>query len=136
MEIQILDVGTKQYGDCIIVTHEGKIIMIDGAHPGDQDLVSKQIEQIIEQEPPFEIDLLVVTHCHLDHIGCLPKLIKDGTIIPKKALVSDENLGFGKTDDGIGPSDAPGLDLIFQVRRIQRLFPILLFPDLYVPRTE
>jgi len=83
--------------------------MIDGAHPGDQDLLSKQIKKILGSNPPFDIDLLVVTHCHLDHIGCLPTLIRDGTIVPKTALVADEKLGFGQTDDGIGPTDAAGL---------------------------
>jgi beta-lactamase superfamily II metal-dependent hydrolase len=109
MEISILDVGTTKFGDSIIITHGGKTIMIDGAHPGDQELLAKQIKKIIGKDPPFNIDLLVVTHCHLDHIGCLPTLVGDGTILPKRALVADEKLGFGKTDDGIGPTDAPGL---------------------------
>lgn len=110
MEIHILDVGNKQYGDCIILTQDNLTIMIDGAHPGDQKLLTEQIQEILQQDPPFNIDLLVVTHCHLDHIGCLPILIKNETIIPARALVADEKLGFGKTDDGIGPTDAIGLN--------------------------
>jgi beta-lactamase superfamily II metal-dependent hydrolase len=109
MEIFILDVGTTKFGDSILITHGGKTILIDGAHPGDQDLLEKQIKKILGTDPPFDIDLLVVTHCHLDHIGCLPTLIRDGTIVPKTALVADEKLGFGRTDDGIGPTDAADL---------------------------
>jgi beta-lactamase superfamily II metal-dependent hydrolase len=109
MTIYVLDVGPKKYGDCILITHEGKSILIDGAHPGDQNLLRTQLSKILQQQPPFNIDLLVVTHCHLDHIGCLPTLIQDGSLRPKRALVADEKLGFGRTDDGIGPTDAPGL---------------------------
>ena len=110
MEIHILDVGDKQYGDCIIITQNDSTIMIDGAHPGDQELLTEQIQEILQQDPPFNIDLLVITHCHLDHIGCLPTLIKNETIKPARALVADEKLGFGKTDDGIGPTDDMGLN--------------------------
>ncbi len=110
MEIHILDVGNKQFGDCIIITQDNATIMIDGAHTGDQELLTGQIQEILQQDPPFNIDLLVVTHCHLDHIGSLPTLIRDGTIVPAKALVADEKLGFGKTDDGRGPADAMGLN--------------------------
>ena len=35
MEIHLLDVGTREYGDCIIVHNDKKRILIDGAHKGD-----------------------------------------------------------------------------------------------------
>lgn len=61
----------------LVTTSAGKKILVDcGLHQG---------EKIAEQENykafPFDarkIDLVVVTHAHLDHIGRLPKLIKDG----------------------------------------------------------
>lgn len=109
MNIYILDVGTTKYGDCIIITQEGKTIMIDGAHPGDEAHLLDQIGTILQKQPPFNIDLLVVTHCHGDHIGCLPDLIENGDIVPARALVADEKLGFGRLDDGDGPGDDAGL---------------------------
>lgn len=105
MEIYILDVGTTKYGDCILITQGGKRILIDAAHPGDEELLTRQLRRILVQEPPFNLDLFVITHCHGDHIGCAPSLISDGTIVPRRALVADEKLGYGRTDDGIGPTD-------------------------------
>src|SRR5436190_157992 len=105
MEIYILDVGKTMYGDCILITNGGTKILIDGAHPGDDDLITSQLSSILNQEPPFNIDLLIVTHCHIDHIGCLPALIKNDTIVPAIALVADEKLGFGRAPDGDGPAD-------------------------------
>src|SRR5262249_27555855 len=49
--------------------------------------------------------LLVVTHCHRDHIGCLPTLVESGVLNIGHALVADEQLGFGHIDDE-GPTEA------------------------------
>lgn len=40
---------------------------------------------------PASISLLVVTHCHADHIGCLPELVANGDIVARWALVADES---------------------------------------------
>ena len=105
MDIHLLDMGRTKYGDCLLITHDDRTILIDGAHPGDSDSVTEQLEKLLNKEAPFNIDLLIVTHCHNDHIGCLPKLIKMGVIQPQFALVADEKLGFGRTNDGDSPMD-------------------------------
>lgn len=102
----MLDMGKKQYGDCLLITHNERTILIDGAHPGDENLLKPQFRKILKKAPPYDIDLLIVTHCHSDHIGCLPALVKSGTIIVKKALVADEGLGWGRDTNGDSPSDA------------------------------
>jgi beta-lactamase superfamily II metal-dependent hydrolase len=101
MKIYMLDVGAKMYGDCVLVVAGDKSILVDGAHPGDDRAggaaspIQEQLAQILGTQPPFHIDLLVVTHCHSDHIGCLPELYARGFLKPKAALVADERLGFG-----------------------------------------
>jgi len=109
MRIHVLDMGRTKYGDCILITRGGRKILIDGGHPGDTDSIRSQLKQILGQDPPFEIDLLIVTHCHSDHIGCLPALVNDGVLDVKAALVADERLGWGRDASDAGPFDSADL---------------------------
>jgi beta-lactamase superfamily II metal-dependent hydrolase len=99
VKIHLLDVGDKIYGDCVLVEHQGRRILIDGAHLNDDDLILGQLSDLLGDRPPIHVDLLVVTHCHADHIGCLPSLVLDGQLTADVALVADEKLGFGHTGD-------------------------------------
>ncbi len=96
MEVHFLDVGNTKYGDCILITHDGKSILVDGGHPGDSPIILRQLKKILKKNPPYVIDLLIVTHCHSDHIGCLPALIKMGDIEPQYALLADPEYGFAE----------------------------------------
>ncbi|MDD5589678.1 MAG: MBL fold metallo-hydrolase [Candidatus Portnoybacteria bacterium] len=64
-------------GSCYVLEAAGKKIMIDcGSFQGPPELERKNSE-------PFDfetdqIDYLLLTHCHLDHIGRLPILVKQG----------------------------------------------------------
>jgi Metallo-beta-lactamase superfamily len=104
----LLNMGRTKYGDCIVVQCGGKNILIDGGHPGnDKDRpespsIPSQLEEIFGHEAPFHFDLLIVTHCHQDHIGCLPKLVAGNIVTCDRALVADENLGFGLDAEGEG----------------------------------
>jgi beta-lactamase superfamily II metal-dependent hydrolase len=108
-----LDVGATPYGDCIVVDFGSVRVLIDGSHEKDftgqagYDSVPEQLQAIFENEkPPFKFTLLVVTHCHHDHIGALPALVSNNIIEAKWALVTDPRLGFGRTAD-----DADSVDL-------------------------
>jgi len=106
MEINVFDVGHERYGDCLFVTEGNKSILIDGAHPDDDSCVISQLQMVLGTDPPYKIDLLVVTHCHTDHIGCLPSLVKDEKLKFKHALVADEKLGWPVNTDGRSLMDA------------------------------
>lgn len=113
LEIYFLDMGLEKFGDCILCRRGSVTVLIDGGHRGDirdrggYPSIPKQLGEILNREPPFPISLLVLTHCHNDHIGCLPELIKENIIVPDWALVADENLGFGRASDQDNPLDAP-----------------------------
>ncbi|PZQ19287.1 MAG: hypothetical protein DI565_02615 [Ancylobacter novellus] len=100
----LLDMGSTKYGDCILVRFGETKILIDGGHPGDwkdrQNVrsIPNQLSGLISG-PKLHVDLLVVTHCHSDHIGCLPKLVADGSLTARWALVADEKLGFGRDQE-------------------------------------
>lgn len=103
MRIHMMDMGGRRYGDCTVVTVGGVTILIDGGHKGDErsveeggtDLVG-QIEAALNTPPPFEFDLLVVTHAHADHVGCLPELVAGGHLTARWTLAVDEDLSFGR----------------------------------------
>ena len=102
MQLFMLDMGNRKYGDATLCRVGDKIILVDGGHGGDHlkveggpSSIPEQLEAILGHRPPFQLDLLVVTHCHSDHIGCLPELVSGGIISVRWALVADDRLGFG-----------------------------------------
>src|SRR5688500_1173404 len=122
LEVFLLDMGLEKYGDCILCRQDGVTVLIDGGRPRDLNdrdgylSIPNQLSQILGHAPPFDVSLLVVTHCHNDHIGCLPEMIGSGMLRPEWALVADENLGFGRPTDGDSPLDAP--DVSPSMRRL------------------
>lgn len=108
LKLHLLDMGREKYGDSILCILDNQTILIDGGHPSDwppreeYPSISEQLEAILGRPAPFNVDLLVVSHCHSDHIGCLPAAIDAGGLTARFALVSDEKLGFGR-----GSDDAP-----------------------------
>lgn len=99
-----LDVGDQKYGECTLVVFGDVRILIDGGHIKDFEgqeghpSIPEQLATILGGDPPFGITLLVVTHCHEDHVGCLPELVGEDVIAPKWALITHPKLGFGRSD--------------------------------------
>lgn len=60
-----------------LLTLNGKKVLVDcGLFQGGREL--RERNWIPFAIPPHEIDAVVITHAHLDHIGYLPKLVHDG----------------------------------------------------------
>jgi beta-lactamase superfamily II metal-dependent hydrolase len=99
--VHFLDMGTAKYGDCIVVEVGKTRVLVDGGHPGDwrsgrgTRSIPEQLEEILQERGPFHFELLIVTHTHQDHIGCLPTLVASGQITAGWALVADPDLGYG-----------------------------------------
>ncbi|KAK2174225.1 hypothetical protein NP493_817g02008 [Ridgeia piscesae] len=68
--IRPLGAGQEVGRSCIMLEFKGKKIMLDcGIHPGMNGMDALPYTDLID---PEEIDLLLVSHFHLDHCGALP----------------------------------------------------------------
>jgi len=100
---------------------DGKRILIDcGLTQGEN------LEDSINWDPfpydPKEIDILFVTHAHVDHLGRIPKLINEGfrgeiySTEPTKALAGPM---FEDTAGILGRNEDLGLDKIYSAENIK-----------------
>lgn len=90
MDIQLLRVGVD---NCYIIRDENTIL-VDGGMPGRLKEFSIGLKNIGMN--PNEIEALVITHCHWDHIGCA-KQIKDMT--GAKVIVHKNEKGILETGE-------------------------------------
>ena len=66
--IHFIDVGQA---DCILLENQGRFMLIDGGNREDSQLVVSYLEQQGVQE----LDAVVCTHAHEDHVGGLPSVL-------------------------------------------------------------
>lgn len=116
--------GEDKYGDCILVRSGARAVLVDGAHPrdltgqADTSSIPEQLESIFGHPPPFDLTLVVVTHGHNDHIGCLPEMIEQDIVRPRFALISDPSHCFPPgARDSARLSDALDADAAATIRR-------------------
>ena len=70
LEIKPLGSGCEVGRSCVLMTFKGYKILFDcGVHPAHTGLASLPYFDDID---PSEIDLLLVTHFHMDHCGAVP----------------------------------------------------------------
>ena len=74
LELQPIGAGCEVGRSCIILKFQNKKIMLDcGVHPAYNGICSLPFFDLID---PGEIDILLVTHFHLDHCGALPYFLE------------------------------------------------------------
>src|ERR1700685_1202610 len=100
--INLIDVGPQAYGDCILCQFGDISVLIDGAHAANAEAsfghrsVPDQLARLLGQTADsLHVGLLVVTHTHSDHYGCLPTLVGAKTLKAEWSLIADLNLGWG-----------------------------------------
>lgn len=66
-------------GSCIYIKYNGKKILLEcGLYQNNNYLESYNINSAKFQFKPSEIDYVFIGHTHVDHIGLLPRLVKEG----------------------------------------------------------
>ena len=78
LTIQFLDVGQA---DCALLECGGQFMLIDGGNRDDSQLVVS----FLEQQGVEELEAVVCTHAHEDHVGGLPAVL---AVYPTKAVYS------------------------------------------------
>ncbi len=102
VKVHLLDVGVEEYGDALLLQFDDHAVLVDGGHAsaraanGSHTSIPDQLGQLLAQSPPYQVDLLIVTHAHADHIGCLPALVDQDLLRADWALVADPGLGWGR----------------------------------------
>ena len=81
LTIHYIDVGQA---DCILLETEDKYLLIDGGNREDSQLVVSYLEQQGVQE----LEAVVCTHAHEDHVGGLPSVL---AVYPTKAVYAPTN---------------------------------------------
>jgi len=100
-KIHLLDLGrgsSHQYGDCVLCQFGNISVLIDGGHSNDAEIILPQLQQVLNQSP-VQVSLIITTHPHDDHIGCLPKLVADGQLTADWALLTDPQYRWGNPGD-------------------------------------
>ena len=70
MEIIPLGAGQEVGRSCMVLKFKGRTIMFDcGIHPGYSGM---EATPFFGEVDASQVDLLLLTHFHLDHIACLP----------------------------------------------------------------
>lgn len=62
----------------LLFDEKNKILIDCGLQQGVKGLCEKDPNRKPFKYNPAEIDFLIITHAHIDHIGLIPKLVKDG----------------------------------------------------------
>ena len=113
LAVHLLDVGPREYGDAMLLQFQSRSVLIDGAHMGRQvgdakhPSIPDQLSELLDQpDPPFSVDLMIISHAHQDHVGCLPHLVKNGLLRTGWALMPHPGAAFGRALDEPSPIDA------------------------------
>lgn len=76
MRIKFLGGAQTVTGSCFLLEEGQTKVLIDCGLFQGQDIVDRNYDQF--EFDASQIDYVIVTHAHLDHIGRIPKLIKEG----------------------------------------------------------
>ncbi|MBU1230959.1 MAG: MBL fold metallo-hydrolase [Proteobacteria bacterium] len=77
MKIDFLGAAQAVTGSCYILETGGHRFSVDcGMHQGNAEIEKRNLN--VDGYRPSELDFILVTHAHIDHIGLLPRVVSEG----------------------------------------------------------
>ena len=77
MKIHFLGAAQAVTGSCYILETGGQRFSVDcGMHQGNAEIEKRNLD--MDDYRPSELDFILVTHAHIDHIGLLPRVVAEG----------------------------------------------------------
>lgn len=116
--------GTVTGANFLLETNNKKILVDCGLVQGDR------VESEENRKPwiydPISIDVLFITHAHLDHVGRIPKLVKDGYAGPIYSTPQTKDLAEVVLNDAVGimamEAQQQGLEPLFDTNDVNKIF--------------
>lgn len=113
-------------GANFLIEADGKKILVDCGMIQGESLADKENWQDFSYNPG-EIDFLFITHCHIDHIGRIPKLINDGFKGRIYSTPPTKDLSFPMLEDTaaiVGKDKEHGLDKVYTPQNIKHAIDV------------
>ena len=102
LTVSFIDVGQA---DCALLECDGEFMLIDGGNRDDSQLVVS----FLEQQGVEELEAVVCTHAHEDHVGGLPSVL---AVYPTQAVYAPTRTYASKVfDDFVYYTDQQGLEI-------------------------
>ena len=77
MKINFLGAAQAVTGSCYILETGGHRFSVDcGMHQGNKEIEKRNLN--MDNYKPADLDFVLVTHAHIDHIGLLPRVVASG----------------------------------------------------------
>jgi metallo-beta-lactamase family protein len=116
--------GTVTGANFLLETNNKKILVDCGLVQGDS------VATVENRKPwdyvPSEIDVLFITHAHLDHVGRIPKLVKDGFTGHIYSTPQTKALAEVVLEDAVGilamEAQQQGLEPLYEASDVSRIY--------------
>jgi metallo-beta-lactamase family protein len=77
MNVRFLGASRTVTGSCVVIETEDHRFCVDcGMHQGNREIEKRNWD--LQGYDPGNIDFMLITHAHIDHIGLLPRLVSAG----------------------------------------------------------
>jgi len=116
--------GTVTGANFLLETNKKKILIDCGLVQG--DAVATEENRKSWTYNPSSIDALFITHAHLDHVGRIPKLVKDGYVGPIHSTPQTKALAEVILNDAVGimamEAQKQSLEPLYDMNDVQKIF--------------